>query len=145
MFFSYSIQRCVGNVVEQHVGLAVDDAIALLDGRQANGLSQVTLTGAWRSQKQSVLMLGDELGCGQIEDQTAIHLLIEVEVEIFERDLGIAKRGGLSPAVQQPAATARQFIGNQTGNQVNRRHALGLSSMETRFQHGGGAAETELS
>ena len=38
-------------------------------------------------------MFGDEGAGRQIEDQTAIHLLVEVKVEVVERGLRIAKPG----------------------------------------------------
>ena len=74
----------------------------------------MTLACTRRAEKQSVLVFGNEGACRQIEDQTAIHLLVEVKVEIVECGLWIAKPGFLSPALQQPVASASQFIGNQT-------------------------------
>jgi hypothetical protein len=125
-------------------GFTIHDAIALLNGGLANGLSEMTLAGAGRAEKQAVLMFGDEVGRGQVEDEAAVHLLVEVEVEVIERLLWIAELGGLSATVQQTVTATIQFIGNEARDEINRRHALGLSLMKTCFQDGGDAAETKL-
>jgi hypothetical protein len=44
--------------------------------------------------------LGNEVGCGEIKDKTAIHLLVEVEVEVIQRDLRITELGVFSPTLQ---------------------------------------------
>jgi hypothetical protein len=51
------------------VGLAVEHAVTLLNGGLADGLSQVTLAGSGRPEKQGVFVAGDEGASGQIEDQ----------------------------------------------------------------------------
>src|SRR5262249_5922235 len=105
----------------------------------------MTLAGAGRAEEQAVLMFGDEVGRGQVEDEAAVHLLVEVEVEVIECLLGIAELGGLSATVQQTVTATVQFIGNEARDEINRRHELGLSLMQTRFQDGGHGAETKLS
>jgi hypothetical protein len=89
-------------------------------------------------------VFGDEVSGGEIEDEAAVHLLVEVEVEVVERFLRIAKRGVFSAAFQQTIAPTMQFIGYEARDQIHRRHALGLSLMKASFQNGGDAAETEL-
>jgi hypothetical protein len=71
--------------IEQGVGLAVEYAVTLLDGGLADGLSQVTFAGAGWTEKQGVFVPGDKSAGGQIEDQAAIHLLVEGEVEVIGR------------------------------------------------------------
>jgi hypothetical protein len=41
-------ERRVGEFFEQRVGLAIDDAIALLDGGAPDGLGEMALAGPWR-------------------------------------------------------------------------------------------------
>jgi hypothetical protein len=54
--------------------------------------------------------------------------------------------GGLfAPPIQQSLATAGKLVAYQTGDQVYRRHGFGLRLAQSGFQHGGGAAEPELS
>ena len=78
---------------------------------------------------------------GQIEDQTAIHLLVEVEVEVIEGLLRVAKLGLLCPALQQAIAATSEFVGDQAGEEVDRGHGFGLSLVETGFEHGGDSAQ----
>ena len=49
----------------------------------------------------------------QIEDETAIHLLVEGEVEIVQRLLRIAELRLFASAFQQPRAAPVQFVRNQ--------------------------------
>jgi hypothetical protein len=49
---------------------------------------------------------GDKGAGGEIEDQAAIHLLVEVEVEVIESLLGVAELGLLFPPLQKAFATA---------------------------------------
>src|SRR3974377_1406753 len=66
----------------------VDHPIALADDRLPDSLGQVTFARAGWTQKKGVLMASDERCGRQIEDQAAIHLLVEVEIEVIERHLG---------------------------------------------------------
>ena len=75
----------LGELLEEGVGFAVDDAVALLDRGAADGLSQMTLARTGRADQQSVLALGDEAGGGELEDEGAVDLLVEGEVEAEQR------------------------------------------------------------
>ena len=75
----------VGELVEQHVGLAVADAVALLDRGEAEGLGEVALAGAGRAEEEHVLAALDEARGGELVDELAVDLLVEVEVEAVER------------------------------------------------------------
>jgi hypothetical protein len=89
----------------------------LTDGL-ADGLASMTLARAGRAQKQSVLMAANEGTPEQLEDQTAIHLGIEGEIEVVQGLERIAKGGLLAPAFEQPVGAPAEFIGHQTGDQV---------------------------
>jgi len=54
----------------------------------------------------------DEGAGGQVEDQTTIHLLVEVEVEVIEAPLRVAELGLLGPALQQAIAATSEFVGD---------------------------------
>jgi hypothetical protein len=86
-------------------------------------------------------MASDEGAGGQVEDQTAIHLLVEVEVEVVEAPLWVAKLGLLGPALQQTIAATSEFVRDQAGEKVDGGHGLGLSLVETGFEDGGNAAQ----
>src|SRR4029434_365688 len=123
------------------MSFAIEHAIALLDGRLADGLGQVTLAGAAWPEKQRIFALADEGARGQVEDQAAIHLGIEVEVEVVKRLLRIAEGCLLAPSLQQAVAAPGQFVGDQARDQIDRCHGLGLRLVQTCFQHGGDAAQ----
>jgi hypothetical protein len=60
-------------------------------------------------------MPGDEGAGGQLEDQTAIHLFVEVEVEVVEGPERVAELGLFAPALQHAVGAAGEFIGDQAG------------------------------
>lgn len=111
--FASSIQRCFCEFSQERMRLSIEHTIALLDRRQSDGLGQVTFTGAWRTEQQCVFMMGNEVRGCEIEDKAAVHLFVEVEVEVVER-LQIAKACGFSSPFQQAVTAAREFVGDQT-------------------------------
>lgn len=58
-------------------------------------------------------MLGDEAPAGQLVDEMAIHLLVELEVEGVERLTGIAKARLLAAALEQPIGTTRELVAHE--------------------------------
>jgi len=100
-----------------------------VDGGLADGLRQVTLAGAGWAEKQGIFVARDEGASAQIEDQAAIHLLVESEVEVVEGLLGVAELGLLFPPLQQALATQGKFVGDQARQQVDggERFGLGLA------------------
>jgi len=101
------------------VGFAIEHAVALLDGGMADGLRQVTLAGAGRTEKQGIFVACDERASGQIEDQATIHLLVESEVEVIESLVRVAELGLLGAPLQQALATQGEFVGDQARQQVD--------------------------
>ena len=95
-------------------------------------------------QKQCVLAPSDPGGGGQIEDQGAVHLGIELEVEVIQVLVGVAELRLLVAPLQQPLAAAGQFVRDQDGDQVDGCHGFGLSLQQTRFQRCGHAAQAQL-
>src|SRR5208282_4507192 len=95
------------------MGLAIEHAVTLLDGGMADGLRQVTLAGSRWAEKQGIFVACDEGASGQIEDQAAIHLLVESEVEVVESFVRVAELGLLFPPLQQALATQGEFVGDQ--------------------------------
>ena len=55
-----AVERGVGDLLEERVRLAVEDAVALLDGGAADRLGEVALAGAGRAEEEHVLALRDE-------------------------------------------------------------------------------------
>jgi len=71
-------------------------------------------------------MASHEGAGGQVEDQTAIHLLVEVEVEVVEAPLWVAKLGLRGPSLQQAIAAMSEFVRDQAGEEVDRGDGFGL-------------------
>ena len=134
----------VGQFFQQDVRLAIEHSVALLDGGLADGLRQMALAGAAWTEKQRVFAAVDEGAGGQVEDQAAIHLRVEGEVEVVEGLVGIAEAGLFAAPLQQAVGAAGEFVGDQAGEQVDGRHGFGLGLAQAGFQHGGHAAEAEL-
>src|SRR6476619_3608876 len=127
------------------MGLAVEHTIALLNGDLSNGLGKMTFPAAGWTDKQRVFVTGDESSGGHIENQTAIHLGIESEVEVIEGFLWIAKLGLLAPTFQQAVATTGEFVRDQAGDQVDGRHGFDLSLVQTHLEHGCDSTQPQLS
>jgi hypothetical protein len=82
----------------------------------------VTFAASGWTEKQGVFALADEGAGGQIEDQAAIHLGVELEVEVVQSLVGIAELRLLCGAAPAGARCGRQFVGDQDGDQVDGRH-----------------------
>jgi hypothetical protein len=50
LLFASSIERGIGEILDEFVGFTIEDAIALLNGGLADGLSEMTLARAGRTQ-----------------------------------------------------------------------------------------------
>jgi hypothetical protein len=70
--------------------------------------------------------------------------IVEVEVEVVESLLGVAELGLLGPPLQQALATSGQFVGDQTGEQVDGGERFGLCLAQAGLQHGGHPAQAKL-
>jgi hypothetical protein len=87
----------------------------------------------------------DESPGGQVEDQAAVHLLVEVEVEVIESLLRVTKLSLFFPSLQQSLAATSKFVGDQAGEEVDRSHGFCLGLTEAGFEHGGDTAQPQLS
>jgi len=117
----------------------------LLDGGLPDSLGQVRFTGAAGAEEQRIFPFVDKGAGGQIENQTAIHLRIEGEVEVVQRLVWVAEGGLFAAPVEQPLTAPGQLVGDQARDQIDGRHRFGLSLVQPGFQHGGDSAQPELS
>ncbi len=99
---------------------------------------------AGRPDEQGVLPLGDEAGGGEVVDEGAVHLLVEVEVEGVERAVGIAEAGVLVPALEEAILAAEEFVADQGREQVDGREAFGLGLVQPGLENRSHAREAEL-
>ena len=118
--FARAVERGVGELLEQRVRFAIDDAIALLDHRAADGLGQMTFPRPWWAEKERVFPLRDEAAGGQLVDQRAVHLLVEIEIEGIERAIGIAKARLFVPALEQAVLSPQQLVGHEHRHEIDR-------------------------
>jgi len=91
------------------------------------------------------IVTGDEGAGGQVEDQTAIHLRVEGEVELVEGLVRVAKLGLFASAIQQSLAPPGQLVADQTRDQIDWGHGFGLSLAQSCFEYSGYPAEPKLS
>ena len=126
------------------MGLAVDDAIALLDHGAADGLGQMTLSRPWWPEKERVLPLRDEAARGELVDQRPIHLLVEIEIEGIERAIRIAEARLFVPALEQAILPAQELVGHEHRDEIDRRELLGLGVTQAGFEDGRHAGQAEL-
>ena len=94
--------------------------------------------------KKCIFAAINKVAAGQLEEQTAIHLLVEAEVEVVERLEWIRK-----PACLRRRSSSRSprlvssSVTRQEMRSIGAMASLGL--LQARLQHGGHAAEAQLS
>jgi hypothetical protein len=126
------------------VRLAVADAVALLDDGEANRLGQVALAGSGRPQKQPVGMLGDKVAGREFEDEAAVELLIEVEIEGVQPLVRVAEARLLNAAGEQPVLAAEELVADEGGEEVDGRQLGGLGFEQAGLEGGGHTGAAEL-
>jgi len=134
----------VGALIEEGVGFAVEDTVAMLDHGEADRLGEVALPRARRAEEQPVLVLGDEAAGGEFEDQAAVHLLVEVEIEGVQGLALVAEAGLLDAAGEQPVLAAEEFVADEGGEEVDGRQPGGLGLEQAGLEAGGHAGAAEL-
>ena len=80
-------------------------------------------------------MVGDKGAGGQLKDQAAIHLFVEVEIEVVEGPERVAELGLFAPAFQHAIGAAGEFVGDQAGDQIQGSHGFGLGLTQTGLQY----------
>lgn len=80
------------------MSFSVDHSIPLLDCSLADGLCEMALSGAARTKEKCVFTARDEAAGCEVEDEAAIHLRVEAEIEVVERAVRISETGLLAVA-----------------------------------------------
>ncbi len=133
----------VRELIEEHVGLAVADAVALLDDGEADRLGEMAFPRARRTQKQPVGVLRDEVAGGELEDEAAVHFLVEVEIEGIQGLALVTEAGLLDAAGEQAVLAAEEFITDERGEEVDGGQLGGLGFEQAGLEagrHAGAAA-----
>ena len=86
----------------------------------------------------------DEARGGQLVDEGAVHLLVEVEIEAVERAVGVAEAGQLDAAGEEPVLAAQQLVGDERRDEVEGGHLVGLGLAQPRLEDVGHAGEAQL-
>src|SRR5882757_11424440 len=118
--------------------------MSLLDRAAADRLGEMALAGAWRPEKQRVLVLGDEVTGGELVDGPAVHLLVELEVEVVEGLVRFAEVSVLRASLEQAIGATSELIGDEHGHQVDGSHVFGLRLQQATLEDGGHTAQAEL-
>src|SRR5207253_9574748 len=106
-------------------------------------LGEMTLARAGGAEKDDVLALGEEAAGGEREDEVAVHLLVEGEVEAVEGLVGVAKLGLLEAAGEEAIGAAGEFVLEEEGEEVGVGAVIGLRLDKPRLQARRHAAEAE--
>jgi hypothetical protein len=112
------------------MGLALEHPVALLDHREADRLRKMALPGAGPAKEQSVGMLGNPARGGELEDEGAVHLLVELEVEAVQALADVAEAGLLEATIEQAILAADEFVLDEAGEETDGGQLLGLSFEE---------------
>ena len=86
----------------------------------------------------------DEAGRGQVVDERAVHLLVEIEIEGVERAIGIAKARLLDTPRDQPVLPAQQLVADERRDEIDGRLPFGLRLTQARVERRRHAGEPEL-
>ncbi len=139
-----AVERGVGELLEQRVGFAIDDAITLLDDRAADSLGQMTFPCPWWPEKERVVALRDEAAGRQLVDQRPVHFLVEIEIEGVERAIGIAKARQFIATLEQAVLSPQEFVGDEHRHEIDGRDLFRLRLAQSGFQDGRHAGQAEL-
>lgn len=104
----------------------------------------MTLARAGRAEEDGVFGSPEEAPRGELEDQGAIGLRVELEVEAIERLVGIAEASLLDAPGEQPVLSALEFVLDERRQQVDGRPLALLGFEQAHLQMLRHAREPEL-
>jgi hypothetical protein len=90
-------------------------------------------------------VLGDEVACGEVEDEAPVELAVEIEVEGVEGLSDVAEAGAFHASVEEPVLAALQLVLDEGGDEVEGRPVVGLGLHDARLEGGGHARDSKLS
>jgi hypothetical protein len=77
-------------------------------------------------------------------DRRGHHLLVEIEIKGVEGALRVSEAREFVPALQQTILSPAEFVGDEDGDEIDRRHLLGLRLPQSRVEDGGHPGEPQL-
>ena len=81
---------------------------------------------------------------GELVDERAVHLLVEVEVEAVERAVRVAEARLLVRRSKSRSWRRSELVGDERGDEVDGRQLFGLRLAQPGFEDVGHAGEAEL-
>ena len=98
----------------------------------------------WWPKQERVLALRDEAPRGELVDQRAVHLLIEIKVKGVECGVRVAKACLFVSAFEQSVLPAQEFVRHERRHEIDRRELLGLGVAQAGFEDGRHAGQAEF-
>ena len=120
------------------MGLAVEDPVALLDQGPTEGLGQVTFAAAGGAEEDDVVVGGEEAAGGELEDEMAVELLVEGEVEAIEGFVGVAELGVFETAREEAIGTTGELVVEEQGEEIGEGELISLA-LDAVVVNGGSA------
>jgi hypothetical protein len=100
--------------------------------------------GSGRAEEDDVLVLGDEAAGGELEDEAAVHLLVEGEVEGVDGFVAVAKLRLFEAAGEEAIGAPGELVLDEQRQRVGERELVGLGLDEAGLERLRHAAEAEL-
>ena len=123
VLFARAVEGGVGEFLEQGVGFAIEDAIALLDGGAADGLGQVALAGAGRAKKSASSRWAMKPAVARSKTRARFIFLLKSKSKLSSVLCGSRKRGLFAAALEQ--AVLRRVSSSETRQEIRSMGAIG--------------------
>ena len=104
----------------------------------------MALAGAGWAEEEGIGVLGGPAGGGQLVDEGAVHLLVEVEVKGIEPLGGVAEARLLQAPFEEPILPADELVLDEAREEIDGGQLLGLRLEQADLQPGRDARAAEL-
>lgn len=111
----------------------------------ADRLGEMALAGAGWAKEKGIFALADEARGGEVVNERAIHLFVEIEIKPIERAVRVAEALLLVAAVKEPVLSPLRLVAHERGDEVDRRQLLRLRVAQPGLEDIGHPREAEFS
>ena len=139
-----AVEGGVGEFLEQDVGFAVEDAVALLDGGVADGLRRWLLPVPAGPRKSASSRWSMKRAVARSKTRVRFIFLLKVKSKLSSERSGSRKRACLRRRSSSRSCRRSEFVGDQRRDEVDGRHLFGLRLAQAGLQDVGHAGEAEL-
>jgi hypothetical protein len=141
--FTRAVQSGFGQLIEQGVGLAVEHAVALLDGGLADGLSQMTFAGTGVPRNRASSWRAMNAPVARSKTRLRFIFLLKAKSKL-SRVFCESRNCACLVRRSSKRSLRRAFVGDQAGEQIDGGERFGLGLAQTGLQHGGHSAQAKL-